>query len=137
MAPSGSNGKRRRREITPSPSSDDSILVENLASDAELNQQMPPLTQRAAVHRPKKKKHRQHSPERVLESALAKIKASGSPSKGSGLNQFAALMADHKDINAAMEESTRGMKGKGKVVATVAKPKNTRPIATVSFTVLL
>lgn len=110
MSPSKSNkgkGKRSRRECTPTLSSDDrhdSPSAENTAQ--------PPLTQA----RQRKKKRAQSSPERVMQSTLA-IMADNTASRStgqSGLAKFSALMSNHQKVDAATQESIRGMKGKGK-----------------------
>ncbi len=107
MSPSKSKGKRKRsrRDRTPTPSSDD----RRDDSFPDESSAQPPLTQA----RQRKKQRARSSPERVMQSTLD-LMGSTTRSRGSGLAKFSALMSSHQKVDAATQESIRGMKGKGK-----------------------
>lgn len=107
------SGKRRRRDSSPVPSSDDraSQQADN-EPDAENNPPVP--SQRRRSGRPKKRtRQRSPEPERVLQQALTRMQSSAQ-----GFNKFAALI-DSDSVAAASKESVRGMKGKAKAKAVI------------------
>lgn len=121
------NSKRRHRERTRTPSSDEQLpLSPSHNSDvADFPEPEQPLT-----HTRQRKKKRQ---KRVVESAVKHGATTRSTTnlQGTGITKFAAMMSTQQMVNSAIHESVQGMKQKGKVKA--KQKENMRLSVAVSF----